>query len=123
MILAVSGTSGADPAAGKSPRRFALRLAGFILSGTALIFLAALGYNYYASRGSALDDLRKSTALLTRVAADHIESVLSGAQKVPLALAEALKGRPFREEKLLHLIEGFVLSSPEVFGSTVAFAP
>ena len=24
---------------------------------------------------------------------------------------------------MLHLIEGFVLSSPEVFGSTVAFAP
>jgi sigma-B regulation protein RsbU (phosphoserine phosphatase) len=100
-----------------------VRLAGLILSSTALIFLAALGYNYYASRGKALDDLRKSTALLTLVAAGHIESVLSGSQKVPLALAEALKGRPFREEKLLNLIEGFVLSSPEVFGSTVAYAP
>jgi sigma-B regulation protein RsbU (phosphoserine phosphatase) len=123
MSRAVRDTSAADPAGGKLPRRFALRLAGLILSSTALIFLAALGYNYYASRGKELDDLRKSTALLTRVAADHIESVLGGAQKVPLALAEALKGRPFREEKLLHLIEGFVLSSPEVFGSTVAYAP
>lgn len=108
---------------GKPHRSFALRLAGLILSSTALIFLAALGYNYYASRGKELDDLRKNTALLSRVAAGHVESVLSGAQKVPLALAEALKGRPFREEKLLNLIEGFVLSSPEVFGSTVAYAP
>lgn len=123
MSLADMGRSVTVPAAGKPPRRFALRLAGFILSGTAIIFLAALGYNYYASRAKALDDLRKSTALLSRVAAGHIESVLSGVQKVPLALAEALRGRPFREEKLLHLIEGFVLSSPEVFGSTVAYAP
>ena len=123
MSCAVMGRSVAVPAAGKPPRRFALRLAGFILSGTALIFLAALGYNYYASRVMALDNLRKSTAALSRVAAGHIESVLEGTQRVPLALAEALKGRPFREEKLLHLIEGFVLSSPEVFGSTVAYAP
>ncbi|HXV20180.1 MAG TPA: SpoIIE family protein phosphatase [Desulfuromonadales bacterium] len=123
MSRADRGPSATDPTTGKAPRRFALRLAGFILSGTALIFLAALGYNYYASRARALEELRKNTAVLTRVAADHIESVLSGAQKVPLALAEALKGRPFREEKLLNLIEGFVLSSPEVFGSTVAYAP
>ena len=123
MNRAVRGTSSADPATGKASRRFALRLAGFMLSSTALIFLAALGYNYYAERGKVLDDLRKNTALLTRVAAGHIESVLGGAQKVPLALAEALRGRPFREEKLLHLIEGFVLSSHEVFGSTVAYAP
>lgn len=123
MSRAVRRTSAADPTTGKPPRRFALRLAGFILSSTAIIFLAALGYNYYASRAKTLGDLQKSTALLTRVAADHIESVLSGAQKVPLALADALKGRHFREEKLLNLIEGFVLTSPEVFGSTVAFAP
>lgn len=123
MSHAVRGTSAPDPTTGQAPRRFALRLAGLILPSTALIFLVALGYNYYASRNKALDDLRKSTARLSRVAADHIESVLSGAQKVPLALAEALKGRPFREEKLLQLIEGFVVSSPEVFGSTVAYAP
>ncbi len=123
MSRDLRGTSAADPATGKAPRRFALRLAGFILAGTALIFLAALGYNYSAFRKKALDDLRKSTAALTLVAAGHIESVLGGAEKVPLALAEALRGRPFREEKLLHLIEGFVVSSPEVFGSTVAFAP
>jgi phosphoserine phosphatase RsbU/P len=123
MSAAVRGPSATDPTAGKAPRRFAVRLASIILASTALIFLAALGYNYYASRAKALADLRKNTALLTRVAADHIESVLGGVQKVPLALAEALKGRPFREEKLLNLIEGFVLSSPEVFGSTVAYAP
>jgi len=123
MSRAGSDTSAAPPPTENPPRRFALRLAGFILSCTSLIFLAALGYNYYASRGKALDDLRKSTTLLSRAAAEHIESVLGGARKVPLALAESLRGRPFREEKLLHLIEGFVLSSPEVFGSTVAFAP
>jgi phosphoserine phosphatase RsbU/P len=42
---------------------------------------------------------------------------------VPLALARALPKNPYQEKQLLPLIEGFVLSSPEVFGSTVAFAP
>ena len=54
MNFTVWGTSAADQTAEKAPRPFALRLAGFILSGTALIFLAALGYNYYASRAQTM---------------------------------------------------------------------
>ncbi len=111
------------PPTGAAPRRFALRLAFLVLSSTALIFLFAFGYNYYASRTQALENLRENMATLTDVVAQRLETAALGIQRVPLTLAEAHGERPYSEKRLLSLLESFVHSNTAVFGSTAAFAP
>jgi phosphoserine phosphatase RsbU/P len=104
-------------------RGLAFKLSLMILTGTAIIFTAAFGYNYIYSRTQILRDVETNAENLTLAAVGRIETVLQGAQKDPSLLAHALSGQKLDRETLLKRIDALLDNNPEIFGSTVAFEP
>jgi sigma-B regulation protein RsbU (phosphoserine phosphatase) len=104
-------------------RGLAFKLSLMILTGTAVIFTAAFGYNYIYSRNQILRDVETNTQNLTLAAVGRIETVLQGAQKDPSSLARALSRQKLDRATLLKRIDDLLDNNPEIFGSTVAFEP
>ncbi len=105
------------------PRGLAFKLSLGILSATTIIIFGILYYNYHFSKRLLLESARETAEQLTRATMTRIESVLISAQRVPESLLLFLQHPDFNENSLNEML-GFVLQNkPEVFGSTVAFAP
>ena len=104
-------------------RSLAFKLSVFILFSTALIFLAAFGYSYRASRASLLKNVELQAQDLTLATVYKIEAVLQAAQKVPENLAALISLRPLAEDDLLQMMRIAVRGNPEIFGMAVAFEP
>ena len=68
------------PASGKR-HGLAFKLSLLILTGTAVIFTAAFGYNYIYSRNQILRDVETNSQNVTLAAVGRIETVLEWAQK------------------------------------------
>jgi len=104
-------------------RGLAFKLSLLILTGTAVIFGAAFGYNYLFSRDQILREVEIDTRNLTLATVNRIETILHGVEKVPVYLAGTL-GEEGRDRKvLLRRIQALLNANPEVFGSAVAFEP
>ncbi|MFZ5452524.1 MAG: adenylate/guanylate cyclase domain-containing protein [Thermodesulfobacteriota bacterium] len=101
----------------------ATRLTVFVLCSTAIIFVAALSYNYYYSKAAimagAVDDA-KNLALAT---GNKIEITLQGVEKIPRLLATILEEQPFSQKDLLRLINRALANNPEIYGISVSFEP
>ncbi len=104
-------------------RGLAFRLSLLILTGTAVIFTAAVGYNYIYSRDQILRDVEANAENLTLATVGRIETVLQGAQRNPSSLAHALSTKKLDHAALLKRIDALLTDNPEIFGSTVAFEP
>ena len=101
----------------------AFKLALFILSGTAVIFLAAFGYSYIYSRDQILHDARQNAAVRTMAIVNKIESVLNGVEKVPVYLALSIGTQRMESSDLIRQMRGLLSANPEIFGTAVAFEP
>ncbi len=110
------------PGPGKR-RGLAFKISLMILTGTAVIFTAAFGYNYIYSREQILQDVETNARNMTLAAVGRIETVLRGVEKDPSHLAHALSENRFDRQTLLRRIEALLATNPEIFGSTVAFEP
>ncbi|MHB9098040.1 MAG: SpoIIE family protein phosphatase [Syntrophales bacterium] len=104
-------------------RGLAFKLSLMILTGTAVIFTAAFGYNYIYSRNRILQDVETNVESLTLAAVSRIETVLQAVQKDPSRLAYTLSRENLDQRKLLTRIDALLDNNPEIFGSAVAFEP
>jgi len=104
-------------------RGLAFKLSLMILTGTAVIFTAAFGYNYIYSRNQILRDVETNARNLTLTAVGRIETVLQGVQKAPSSLAHTLSRETFDRPTLLKRLGALFDNNPEIFGSAVAFEP
>jgi sigma-B regulation protein RsbU (phosphoserine phosphatase) len=104
-------------------QRLSVKLSIMILASTTLIFLAAFGYNYYASRQLVLKNVRENARNLTSSAVSKIEITLNSVEKPPRYLATLLDQFTYSKEELLKQIQATVANNEEIFGSTVAFEP
>jgi sigma-B regulation protein RsbU (phosphoserine phosphatase) len=110
------------PPSGKR-RGLAFKLSLMILTGTAVIFTAAFGYNYIYSRNQILRDVETNAESLTMATVSRIETVLRGAERDPSILAGEVGNNHLDQKTLLKRIEALLNANPEIFGSTVAFEP
>lgn len=101
----------------------ATRLTIFILTCTALIFVAALTYNYWASKAAIMDDAVEEAKNLALATGNKIETTLQGVEKIPRLLATIMEEQPFSQEDLLRLINRALVTNPEIFGIGVSFEP
>ncbi len=104
-------------------QRLSVKLSIMILASTTLIFLAAFGYNYYASRQLVLKSVRENARNLTQSAVSKIEITLNSVEKPPQYLASLLEMFPYSRQDLLKQIKEMVVQNEDIFGSTVAFEP
>jgi sigma-B regulation protein RsbU (phosphoserine phosphatase) len=104
-------------------QRLSVRLSVMILASTTLIFLAAFGYNYWASRQLVLKNVRENARNLTQSAVSKIELTLVGVERPPRYLAALLEMSPPGRQDMLTQIKEMVAQNDDIFGSTVAFEP
>ena len=104
-------------------RGLATRLICYILPATAVIFLAAFTYSYYASKEGIIRAAAENAKHLTRETVYRIEVVLRGVEKVPLNLAATLEQLPCEGNDLVDLMRTAMLHNKELFGLGVAFEP
>jgi sigma-B regulation protein RsbU (phosphoserine phosphatase) len=101
----------------------ATRLTIFILACTALIFIAALSYNYSASKATIMADAVEDAKNLALATGNKIEVTLQGVEKIPRVLADILDEQPARQEELLRLLNRALVHNPEIYGLGVFFEP
>jgi sigma-B regulation protein RsbU (phosphoserine phosphatase) len=104
-------------------QRLSVKLSVLILASTTLIFLAAFGYNYHASRQLVLKNVQENARNLTQSAVSKIELTLNSVEKPPRYLASLLEMFPYSRQDLLKQIKEMVVKNEDIFGSTVAFEP
>ena len=104
-------------------RGLATRLICYILPATAVIFLAAFTYSYYASKEGIIRAAAENAKHLTRATVYRIEVVLRGVEKIPLNLAATLEHLPYEGNDLVDLMQTAMIHNKELFGLGVAFEP
>ena len=101
----------------------AFRMSLFILTATAVIFVAAFGYSSYYFRNEILANVERNAEAVTLATVSKIEVILGGVEKVPSYLARNLQGEkptlPVLQKQIIDLLQ----TNPEIFGSTVAYEP
>jgi class 3 adenylate cyclase/HAMP domain-containing protein len=101
----------------------AAQLICFILTGTAVIFLLAFAYSYYASKEGIIRRAAENARHLTHETVYQIEVILRGVEKIPQNLAATLEYVPCEREDLVGLMQAAMLRNKELFGLGVAYAP
>jgi phosphoserine phosphatase RsbU/P len=104
-------------------RGLAFKLSLLILTGTAIIFTAAFGYNYIYSRNQILQDVEINTRNMTLATVNRIETILHGVEKAPTYLARTLGEEKPDREGLIRRIDTLLDTNQEIFGSAIAFEP
>jgi phosphoserine phosphatase RsbU/P len=101
----------------------AVKLVLIITLSSAVIFAAALGYNYSRSRALLVQELEKNAENLALSLVNRVETQLTAVNKVTEGLARYLETTPMTEGHLVGLIRNSVEANPEIYGSGVAFEP
>ncbi len=101
----------------------AFKLALFILTSTAVIYLVAFLYSYVTLRKEILADVKKDALGVTMVTLGKIDNVLGGIEKVAAFLARDLSGEGRTAAVMIRQMEGLLQANPEIFGVAVAFEP
>ncbi|MDI9571378.1 MAG: SpoIIE family protein phosphatase [Pseudomonadota bacterium] len=101
----------------------AVRMSLFILAATAAIFFAAFGYSSYYFRGEVLANVERNAEAVTLATVSKIEVILGGVEKVPSYLARNLQGGKPTLPVLRKWIVDLLQTSPEIYGSAVAYEP
>ncbi len=101
----------------------ATRLTIFILTSTAIIFVATLTYNYYSGKATIMKDALTNAKNLALATGNKIEVTLQGVEKIPRILATILEEQPFSQKDLLRLMNRALVNNPEIYGISVSFEP
>jgi class 3 adenylate cyclase len=101
----------------------AAKLIIFIGLATAIIFVAAFAYNYWASRQTVMAEVDNNARNLTMATAHEIEVILRGVEKVPLNLAAMLEVQRYSSQELTRLIQSALVHNREIFGIAIAYEP
>ncbi len=101
----------------------ALRYSIIFFVGLLTIFLIAFFYSYYFSTRILLEEGRKDAANITDLTIARIENILLPIQMVPRNLVKAIEADGIGDKEVIRLAREFVVESPEVFGSCLAYEP
>lgn len=110
-------------AAPMKSRGLATQLIFFILTGTAVIFLAAFGYNYYFSKEGTIRRAAENAENLTQETVYRMEVIFRGVEKVAVNLAATVEHLPPHRDDLTRLLDQAVGHNPEIFGVAVSYEP
>jgi len=89
----------------------------------ALLFAAALGYNYYSSRQMLERDLESNSRNLALSLVNRVESELSAVAAATAGIASAIEAGRYSEQELEALLRSVVEQNPGINGAGVAFEP
>ncbi len=101
----------------------ASQLIFFILSSTAVIFLAAFMFSNYAAKEGIRREASESAGHLTRETVYQIEVILRGVEKIPLNLAATIEHVQCERDDMVQLIQTAMMHNKELFGLGVAYEP
>lgn len=101
----------------------AFRLSLSILSAATLLIAGILYYNYHVSKKLLLESARETAEQLTHSTMTRMESVLISTQRVPEALLLFLDRGVVNEKSTYDILRFVLQNKPEIFASSIAFAP
>ncbi len=101
---------------------FAARLSIYIVVATTTVFLCVFGYSYTQAKRSLIDISLKNAATLMTATKEKIESTLQNVEQVPLYIAHRLAAETFTPTQVENTLFQFIVSHPDVYGGTMAFA-
>lgn len=107
----------------KGNRSIAVRLIFVITLWSTLIFVAALGYNYYHSRAALERELEVNARNLALSLAARVETELVSVSQVVEGMAVSMETGNYREEQLNALLRETLVNNPRILGCTAAFEP
>ena len=104
-------------------KSLAFKLVVLMISITALIFLAVLGYNYYYIRRTMLKEVQTNARNLTTSTINRIETVLQRIEAVPRNIASLIEKYPYQREDYVRMLKDLVGGNRDLYGAMIAFAP
>lgn len=107
----------------KVSRGLAFKLALWILTSTAVIFIGSFAYYYRSTKTMLLANARDNARNLIRSAAARLDLRLANVEEVPRYLARRLgQATPSRED-LEQRLRDLLATNPDVYGTAAAYAP
>jgi phosphoserine phosphatase RsbU/P len=94
-----------------------------ILSATTLLIAGILYYNYHFSKKLLHESAVETARQLTNATMNRMESVLVSAQRVPEGLLLFLDNPGIKEKTIDDMLRFILENKPEIFASSIAFAP
>jgi len=104
-------------------RGITFKLIFFILTSCTIIFVAIFSYNYGVSRGIIIEKIEENAGNLTLSTVSKIETILLPIEKVPEHLAVSLETLSYDKDEIDGMLRRIIERNPNIYGTTVAFAP
>ncbi len=104
-------------------RSLAFRYSLFFLTAILIIFFIAFAYSYGYSIKLLVENAQKDADNLTEQTITRIENVILPVEIVPVTLVHALESPNTRYSDILRIARDFIIQSPVVFGTCLAFEP
>lgn len=104
-------------------RKLAFKLAGSIITVTALIFLAVLLFNYYSLKHGLIEKEKEIARELARATVYRLEMTLRAVQEIPEGLAVVLEKYPENRGDFLQAMQALLKDNPDIYGIGVALEP
>lgn len=104
-------------------RGLSFRLAAYVLSATAVVFVLITATTYYMTRKALLADAEQSAWNLLRSTVYRIEAVLAPISRVPQGVAYDLEDSKLSEADMWRRERRVLDDNPEIFGMAIAFEP
>ncbi len=104
-------------------RGIAVKLTLLILSSMTVIFAVVLGSYYFSSTKIIEKNVRKNAGNLVLATVNRIDKVLVSIEKVPENVAFSLESFAYERGQIIELVRNVVKNNPEIYGSTISFAP
>ncbi|MEI6056064.1 MAG: SpoIIE family protein phosphatase [Lentisphaerota bacterium] len=104
-------------------RGIAFKLNALILTVSVLILIFALLFNYYSTKKLLVEELRSEAELTSKIATQDIEFFFELSERIAKTLAKLMESDSYEYETITHILTSIVYTHPQIFGSSVAFAP
>ncbi len=104
-------------------RKLAFKLAGAIITVTALIFLAVLLFNYYSLRTKLIEKEKEIAREIALATVYRLESTLRGIEEIPEGLGLVLEKYPENRADLLQTMQALLRENSDIYGIGVALEP
>ncbi len=104
-------------------RGISFKLITLITLSSSLIFAVIFTYNYYASKRIIEKNVEENAKNLALSTVNRIEIVLRSVQETTENMACFLENTAYDKEVLLRFLQITVENNPDIYGSTIAFAP
>ncbi len=104
-------------------RSLAFRYSLFFLTAILIIFFIAFAYSYGFSIKLLVENAQKDANILTEQTITRLENVLQPVELVPVTLVHALEGPNIQYNDIFRIARDYIIQSPVVFGTCLAFEP